>query len=329
MPRGEISGNEKKMGSVKKFLRSLFMFVVIPGTVYLLFLLVRPASFGRVSMVGMLITQSYINTIIAWGLTFSMTAGNLDLSIGAQISLCTIVGCLLSQQYGMVGLIAGCVGTSLFVGFIKVLIMRVIQTFSTVISIAYALILASVGGVIAGNKVLVINTADATLGRFPYNLILFLILGASIFYLQKYSIYGAHARAVGGNNKLAESSGISIINVQSKAIIIAAIYGGFAALLSLSYGTGTSIENGLETISTAFQAMLGVFVAGFIAKYVNIVFGVFAGVLALNTLQTGLVAINLDTNLKNTFTGLFLIVLMAVTVFREEQMQRRLDERLA
>ena len=184
MPRGEISGNEKKMGSVKKFLRSLFMFVVIPGTVYLLFLLVRPASFGRVSMVGMLITQSYINTIIAWGLTFSMTAGNLDLSIGAQISLCTIVGCLLSQQYGMVGLIAGCVGTSLFVGFIKVLIMRVIQTFSTVISIAYALILASVGGVIAGNKVLVINTADATLGRFPYNLILFLILGASIFYLQ-------------------------------------------------------------------------------------------------------------------------------------------------
>lgn len=63
--------------------------------------------------------------------------------------------------------------------------------------------------------------------------------------------------------------------------------------------------------------MLGVFVAGFIAKHVNIVFGVFAGILSLNILQTGLVAINLDTNLKNSVTGIFLIILMSVTALRD------------
>ena len=68
------------------------MFALIPGVVYLAFLTVRPAAFGKLSMLTMLITQSYINCIIAWGLSFSMTAGNLDLSIGAQISLATIVG---------------------------------------------------------------------------------------------------------------------------------------------------------------------------------------------------------------------------------------------
>ena len=108
--------------------------------------------------------------------------------------------------------------------------------------------------------------------------------------------------------------------------MLAAVYGGIAALLSLSYGTGTSIENGLDTIGTAFQAMLGVFVAGFISKQVNIVFGIFAGILSLNILQTGLVAVNFDTNLKNTITGLFLIILMAVTEMRkvsaEEKMHR-------
>ena len=289
------------------------MFLLIPSVVYVIFLCMRPAAFGKISMLSMLITQSFINSIIAWGLTFSMTAGNLDLSIGAQISVSTIVGCLLSQQYGMVGLVLGCLGTSLLIGAIKVALMRVIRTSSMVISIAYALILASIGGVIGGSKVLVISNDCTILGRAPWNLIIFIVMGIAMYYLHRYSVYGARARAVGGNSVLAESAGISTLNIQSVAIMLAAVYGGIAALLSLSYGTGTSIENGLDTIGTAFQAMLGVFVAGFIAKHVNIVFGVFAGILSLNILQTGLVAINLDTNLKNSVTGLFLILLMSVT----------------
>lgn len=303
--------------SVKKSLMSVLAFIAIPGVVYLAFLCVRPAAFGKLSMLTMLVTQSFINSIIAWGLTFSMTAGNLDLSIGAQISVSTIVGCLLSQQLGMVGLVLGCVGTSLVIGVIKVLLMRIIRMSSMVISIAYAPILASIGGVIGGSKVLVIDSSCTVLGRAPWNLFIFLTMGAVMYYLHRYSVYGARARAVGGNPVLAESAGISTINTQSVAIMLAAIYGGAAALLSLSYGTGTSIENGLDTIGTAFQAMLGVFVAGFIAKHVNIVFGVFAGILSLNILQTGLVAINLDTNLKNSVTGIFLIILMSVTALRD------------
>lgn len=301
------------MKNIKKGLTSLFMFALIPSVVYIIFLLMRPAAFGKFSMLTMLITQSFINSIIAWGLSFSMTAGNLDLSIGAQISVSTIVGCLLSQKYGMTGLILGCFGTSVIVGVIKVFLMRLIRMSSMVISIAYALILASLGGVIGGSEILVISTEYTVLGRFPANLIIFLIMGVLMYFLQQYSVYGAKARAVGGNPVLAESAGISTITTQSVAIMLAAVYGGIAALLSLSYGTGTSIENGLDTIGTAFQAMLGVFVAGFISKHVNIVFGIFAGILSLNILQTGLVAINFDTNLKNTITGVFLIVLMVVT----------------
>lgn len=317
------------MKKMKKNLMSVLMFALIPGVVYLFFLAVRPAAFGKISMLTMLITQSFINSIIAWGLSFSMTAGNLDLSIGAQISVSTIVGCLLSQKFGMPGLILGCVGVSLIIGVIKVLLMRIIRMSSMVISIAYALILASIGGVIGGSNILVIDTAYTVLGRYPANLIIFLVMGAIMYLLQKYSVYGAKARAVGGNPVLAESAGISTIRTQSVAIMLAAAYGGMAALLSLSYGTGTSIENGLDTIGTAFQAMLGVFVAGFISRHVNIVFGTVAGILSLNILQTGLVAINLDTNLKNTVTGMFLIVLMAVTEVRKasgaEKMRREVS----
>lgn len=312
------------MKNLKKILTSVLMFALIPSVVYLLFLIVRPNAFGKFSMLTMLVTQSYINSIIAWGLTFSMTAGNLDLSIGAQISVSTIVGCLLSQKYGMPGLILGCMGTSLIVGVVKVFLMRIIRMSSMVISIAYALILASLGGVIGGNASLVISTSCTVLGRYPWNLMIFLAMGALMYFLHGYSVYGAKARAVGGNPILAESAGISTIDTQSVAIMLAALYGGVAALLSLSYGTGTSIENGLDTIGTAFQAMLGVFVAGFIGKHVNIVFGVFAGILSLNILQTGLVALNLDTNLKNTVTGLFLIILMAVTELRDHSTAEKL-----
>ena len=70
--------------------------------------------------------------------------------------------------------------------------------------------------------------------------------------------------------------------------------------------------------------------AGFISKHVNIVFGIFVGILSLNILQTGLVAINFDTNLKSTVTGLFLIILMAVTELRNasniEKMRREVSK---
>ena len=211
---------------------SLLAFVAIPGIVYLVFLVVRPAAFGKFSMVTMLLTQSFINSIIAWGLTFSMTAGNLDLSIGAQISLSTIVGCPPVPEYGTPRPCAGLRGHEPCSRSNKSAPYAIIRMSSMVISIAYALILASIGGVIGGSEILVIDSQYATFGRFPWNVIITVVMGLLMYYLHRYSVYGAKARAVGGEPVLAESAGISIINTQSVAIMLAAIYGGIAALVS-------------------------------------------------------------------------------------------------
>lgn len=306
-----------KTNILKRAFTSVLAFCIVPGVVYLLFLMLRPAAFGQISMLTMLITQAFISAIIAWGLTFSMTAGNLDLSIGAQISVSTIVGCLLSKTYGIPGLIIGCLGTSLIIGIIKVVLMRIIRMSSMVISIAYTLVLGSLGAVLGTNQVLIIDSAYTQIGRAPWNIIITIIMGALMYYLHKYSVFGAKARAIGGNPALAESAGISQINIQSGAIMLAALYGGVASILTLSYGSGTSIEAGLDSVGTAFNALLGVFIAGVLTKYINIVFGVFAGILAMNIVSTGLVAINLETSLSSTVTGLFLLILMSASAIKD------------
>lgn len=92
------------------------------------------------------------------------------------------------------------------VGWLKSLVLRVIRTNSLVISIAYCLLLGALGAVVAQNKSLVITSAQTILGKAPWNILIAVGLGALMFYLHKYSVFGSNCRAVGGDRRITRLS---------------------------------------------------------------------------------------------------------------------------
>ena len=61
--------------------------------------------------------SSIIYSVGACGFYFIVTMGLFDFSIGANVVLSSIVGVILSKQFGYAGLVTGCIVTSVIIGF--------------------------------------------------------------------------------------------------------------------------------------------------------------------------------------------------------------------
>lgn len=304
---------------LKRFAQGAFAALVIPGSMYLIFALLRPEVFLRADVVYLLFIQSIESIILGWGMSFGMISGNMDMSVAAEMVLGSIVAAIAAKAFGVPGLVVGALATTMAVGWLKSLVLRLIRSSSLVISIAYCLVLGALGAVVAQNKSLVITSAQTVLGKAPWNLVIAFALGALMYYLHKYSVFGANCRAVGGGEQLAKNAGIDKYKVYGKGFIVASFYSGFSAIISLSRGAGTAAATGLQSMTPIFSAMIGVFLGMMLTRWVNIVFGVVSGILTMNIIGYGLLTLNIEPDLKNTITGAFLLAIMTIMAVRESR----------
>ena len=184
------------------------------------------------------------------------------------------------------------------------------------------------GAVVAQNKSLVITSAQTILGKAPWNILIAVGLGALMFYLHKYSVFGSNCRAVGGDAQLAKNAGIDKYKVYGKGFLVASFYAGFSAIISLSRGAGTAAATGLQSMTPIFSAMIGVFLGLMLTRWVNIVFGVISGILTMNIIGYGLLALSVEPDIKNTITGAFLLTIMTIMAVRERKAMEKVKRDL-
>ena len=104
------------MGTTKKISGKTMGYVILIGLVivsWVIFKILTPHNFGSFSNMLNYFQASLIATVGAVGFYFVMVMGMFDFSIGANIMLSAIVGCVLATKFnlGYFGLIVG--------GFIK------------------------------------------------------------------------------------------------------------------------------------------------------------------------------------------------------------------
>lgn len=307
------------MKKVLSLLKQVFFFLVVPGAVYLFFSILRPDVFLNWSSLYTIALSSCITIILAWGISFSLMAGIVDFSVASERVLGAVVGVLLSRSMGIWGLIVGSLVTAILFGVVKAGLNACIKVSSMVISVAYCYIIGSIGALVQGNNSMILTSDMCILGKSPYIWIIFALCGVVIYILQRYSVFGAHCRALGGNGKISAEAGISKGKTEGLAIFVASIFAGVSGVLATSYGAGTVAETGLASMGTIFPAIIGFNIGAMLSKYINITFGCVAGVLTMNILATGLVSLNIPSQLKDTATGLFLIFLLCLTTIMERR----------
>lgn len=236
------SVQEKKTSSVRSIMRTIlsdYGFLVILFVMVTISYILEPAFLSPRNLMNVF-RQMSITTIIAFGTTFIIIAGMIDLSTGSLAALTGVVGTMVYVATGSVvlGLAAG-LATGAVVGVLSGFLITRFELPPFIVTLAMMTGARGVVLLITGGMP-VINIGDFTvLGQgylfgIPVPVIIMFAVFIVMSILLKRTKLGRYAYAIGGNQEAAIASGINVVRVKIYLFIIAGICTGLAGVLLMS-----------------------------------------------------------------------------------------------
>ena len=241
-------------------------------------------------------TQISINGLLCYGLTIAILTMGIDLSVGAQLALTSVIIAKLIQN-GVPGILAIIVGVGVATGFglvMGVLIAK-FNMFAFVVTLAMQLVIRGLAQVVSGGKAIAITDQFyksiyiTKIIGIPVPIIIFIVVTLARYFMLHWTKLGRYMFAVGGNANAAIASGISKDNTLISVYVISGFLAGLAAVIysskvqsgqsnfGVAYETdaiaasvlgGTSFAGGIATIP---GCVLGIFIIGFIYNGMNMI----------------------------------------------------------
>ena len=261
--------------------------------------------------------SAYFIGFLAFGVTFVIITGGIDLSIGTVMMCSALIGGLAFNAWGwplwlalfllpLIGLLFG-LGNGLLIAklklppFIATLgTMLVSQGFGSILSRVQTQRYPTIGTENEWFK-----TVFFRVGQFPIGIVYLLVAFVIAAFLLNQTRFGRYTFAIGSNEEAARLSGIK---VDKWKILAYATCGLFAGLAGIFYAaTYTTVLPGSGS-GNELDAIAGVVIGGTsMAGGVGTMVGTLIGVFIMATLKTGLASIGLDAHWQTFFTGFVVI----------------------
>ena len=256
---------------------------------------------------------------ISFGQTFAILTAGLDLSVGSTVALVSIVSSLVMQRYGIsLGVIAG-IGVGSLVGMVNGLVITRLRVVPFIATLAMLSVLSGLALNLSGG--LPVSGLPRAFGNFAYArfwgvpapaLVAVATLVASYLVL-RYSRFGRHIYAVGGNEEAARLSGIKINRVKLGAYVICGACAAIGStILTARVASGQpSLGASLPLESVAAVVLGGVSLFGGRGSVVGVAFGV----AFVTIMSNGLNLLNVSSYTQMMVIGAALIVAVALDQF--------------
>lgn len=275
--------------------------------------------FRQVTMIG----------ITAFGLTFVLIVGGVDLSTGSMVALTGVAVTMLMVNLnispwlavvlallisGVMGLINGAITVALK-------IPSLVSTLATMQIYGGIAFILTRGQTIYGFPKSFDIIGKGYVGAIPIPVIIMAVIMIIGWIVLNKTKLGKHTYAVGGNKEAAMLSGVAVNKIILIASVICGISSGVAGIIMASrVGSGQaniSATFGFEVITAV---MLG---GGSIDGGEGKVSGVLIGVLVMGVLSNGLVMLNVYEYYQLVIKGLVLIAAVGFDKFRQSYNQKR------
>lgn len=318
------------MKSAKKFLFTLAFPVVM-------YLVMEAACVGlkdrhlisTVLDVKTLVRNSGIMALIAFALSFNLSCGRFDLSLGAQRLAGTIVGCIAAVSLGLSGvwLLLFSLGFGLLFGLLTGAAFVVLRVPPMVLGIGIGLIWECVPYVVSQGKGLNLFGTGGTAVLTDTGFTIALICGSALFVavLMNTTRFGYQMRAIRGSQLIARSSGI---NIFTHAVLCYTLAGGLvcvAGAMDAAYSTQMTSTLGLASIGSVTPNMFAMLLGGYIGSKSNDAIGIIAASVTIRLFSAGLTTLEFseaNASLANSILFiLFLVFLANKEIFRRRRAQ--------
>jgi ribose transport system permease protein len=271
-----------------------------------------------------LLQHSVVLGLISIGQSFVIIGGSIDLSVGSAISALAVFAALImnGQPENIPQAVFFAIGAGAVIGMFNGLIVTRLRVHPFITTLGMSLIIR--GALFAkfnSQAGLVPKEFEAlgydTIGIIPLGVILLLSVTFAAFFLTRYTRFGQHLYATGGNAEIARLSGVRTGNVLVLAHILTGLIAGITALFIVSRlrAADPLLGQGLDLDSIAATVIGGAPLSGGVGS----IWGTIAGVLILSILNNIFNLLNVGAFAQNMLRGVIVILVVAFYTMRSQK----------
>ena len=280
-------------------------------------IITRPDRMTDPETILTIVRYASIIGVISVGMTFVITAGGIDLSVGSVMGLASVVGSLAAVQAAAAGstwllivLVPIVVGA--LAGFLNGLVIaygRVVPFMATLAMLVAARGLAEL---ISNRQTLIVNDLgfkgffrESLLGIDPL-IWIFAIVAVIGWFLLSRTTFGRRTVAIGGNYEASRLAGLKVKRHTVALYVLAGTAAGIAGFMMMGRtGVGTSTHGTLYELDAIAAVVVG---GTLLIGGRGTIVGTVLGVLIFATLSQVFTLNNLSTSVQAIIKGLIIVV---------------------
>ncbi|WP_418706610.1 ABC transporter permease, partial [Anaerotruncus massiliensis (ex Liu et al. 2021)] len=316
-------GNTAKKLNIQKLLAPAALVIL-----YIFFCFFGKNFFSAGTLVSILDSTYYVG-MMAFGITFVIITGGIDLSIGTNMMMSALIaGYLYTKGVNIWLCLVVIVIIATFVGFINGTLVSRLKLPPFIATLGMMMMTQGFGSIITkvqtqrfpsgfdadgGYKAVFYKTP----GGFPSGIVYMLVFFLIAMLLLNKTRFGRYTYAIGSNEESVRLSGVNVIKWKTLVYTVCGFFCGLSAIVyAATYTTiipGTG--NGLEMNAIAAVIIGGTSMSGGIGT----MSGTLIGALLMSVLKTGLMSMGLQGHFQTFFTGLVVILAVLLDIYRNKK----------
>ncbi|GAB2566248.1 ABC transporter permease [Gracilibacillus alcaliphilus] len=297
--------------------RNYIVYIAFIGIIIYFAVTIGDQGFLTVNNLLNIARQTAMIALMALAMTFVISSGEIDLSVGSVTALASLTGALAIQAgYGVIGGLAAGLGTGVIIGLVNGLLVTRLAIPSFLVT------LASMEAV-RGMAMWITDTAPVTIvnptfnyifgagdiGPIPILLVWLLVFVVFAHILYRKTPFGRQVLATGGNENAAKFSGVNTKKIKLLVFIGTGFMAGLAGLLyagrmnagRFSFGEG-------DELSVIAAVILG---GTSLFGGTGTIIGTLVGALMMGTINNGLIIMGLDVSQQMIISGIIIVLAVA------------------
>ncbi|MBD0865785.1 MAG: ABC transporter permease [Rhodobacteraceae bacterium] len=258
-----------------------------------------------------IVLQTTPATIMAIGLVFALSAGEIDLSFGSVVAVSALAAAVAMQNGPMILGVAAGLGAGILIGaFNGVLVVVTLATMGLFAGIARSM--TDLRSIPVLNQTFTGFFGSGQLFGVP-SLVIWTVIAVVIGHIvYRDTRFGAHVLAVGDNARAAQVSGIKVPRVRLMVLTLCGATAGLAGLLYAGRIQAAKYTLGETDLMTVIAAVIvgGTALNGGKGSII----GALLGSLMMGMLNNGLILMGLQVSDQMIVRGLIILLAVAVSL---------------
>jgi ribose/xylose/arabinose/galactoside ABC-type transport system permease subunit len=299
-------------GSIRRVVPFLALIIL-----FVLFTALKGTTFIAPSNLLVVAQQSVVLAIVAFGMTFVIVSGSIDLSVGSVVGLTGVVTAMVGIHDPVLGLIVG-PAVGILAGAVNGLVFTYGHIPSFVVTLGMLQVARGLTIVISGGAAqpMPIKGLLAEIGVMPLILVVFVLAAVFSWLLFNLTIFGRRVRAIGGNERVATLAGVPARRTKILVFIFSGMMAGVGGtVLASRLGTGSPVAgSGFELDVIAAVVIGGTPLTGGLGQ----ISGTIVGAIIMSMLANGLVLLGVDSAQQTIVKGVVLTLAVFISLDRSK-----------